>query len=135
MNLIERMFALKKQECFSAQSNYDLARIAEAATEKLYTPGELISAEEETLRRVYIVAAGSVNTSSGNTVPSVFGVASVLLNMPVLTELRAGSEGACCIRLEKNLFFTIVFQYPALLHKIGSAEFSEELSIYKGRRL
>ncbi len=131
MNFVERMFALKKEACFKSQSDYDLARIADVAIEKFYNPGELISETEQTLRCVYVVTNGSVESSSGRIISSFFGTASVLLNMPIKSELRAGPEGVRCLLIEKGVFFTIVFQCPSILHELGASDFSEVRSINK----
>lgn len=122
MNLVERLFALRQLSCFRLQTDFDLARIAEVMSEKSYEPGELVCAAEQTLRRVYVVAEGAIETNSGEIMPRILGPASVLLNLPVKDELRASSEGAHCLLLEKGLFFTIVYQCPSIIHEILSGE-------------
>jgi CRP-like cAMP-binding protein len=125
MNLVERMFALRQLSCFQFQTEFDLARIAEAVSEKRYDPGAPLCTAGQTLRRVYIVAAGTVETTSGKRMPNILGPASVLLNAPVKEALRAGPEGAHCLLLEKGIFFTIVYQCPSIIREILKADIFE----------
>ncbi len=115
MNIIEKIFALKRSDVFSELSDLDIARIADSLLERAYEPDELFCSAGKKLSRMYIVIEGSFQTRTDRRTPSVFGPASLLLDMQVGEDIIASPVGAICLILERGIFFTIIYQHPSII--------------------
>ena len=108
MTITEKIFALRRSEPFDRLRDSELTIIAEVTQERQYSPGETIISSEKSLQNLYIVVQGSVQNSGGNTVPHVFGIKSLLFNVPLTSLLNASpEEGAVCLLIGKGHFFGI----------------------------
>ena len=83
MNITEKLFALKNMSPFSDMRHDELALIAEVARERVFAPGELVSAEGTPVARLYAVVQGRILDADGKPVPDVFGSISLLYNYPL----------------------------------------------------
>lgn len=124
MTIIEKTFAIRKLNPFNRLRDSELLIIAEVAEERRYAPGEIVSSEGRILQRLYIVIEGQIRIVGDPTsIPAVFGVESLLFDIPITDMLRASSEGAVCLRISKRHFFTTIYECPELL--LGFLETSE----------
>jgi signal-transduction protein with cAMP-binding, CBS, and nucleotidyltransferase domain len=115
MTITEKIFALKRTKPFDRLRDSEITLIAEIARERQYAHGETIISLEKPLQSLYVVVHGSIHRSNGDEMPSVFGIESLLLDMPITDTLEASHEGgATCLLIAKGHFFTIINECPAL---------------------
>jgi signal-transduction protein with cAMP-binding, CBS, and nucleotidyltransferase domain len=129
MTIIEKIFTLKKLHPFDQLRDSELSVIAQVAEERRYAPGEIVSSEGKILRRLYIVIDGQIlKEEEQKSIPVVFGVESLLFDIPISDVLRASSsEGAICLTIAKRHFFTIIHECPeVLLGFLETSEYSAE---------
>ncbi len=117
MKIIEKLFALKNLDPFKRLRDPELLVIAEVAEERKYAPGETVGLEGRILQSLYIVIDGQIlKESEQKSIPEVFGVESLLFDIPITGMLKASSsEGAVCLRISKRHFFTTIYECPELL--------------------
>lgn len=132
MNIIEKLYSLKKLDCFAEISDLDLARIADSAIERTYEPNEIFCTAGKTLSRMYIVISGALKRADGRKTPPMFGPASLLLDMQVNEEITASADGACCLVLERGVFFTIIYQHPSIILNLLSMPLLESSKKQQG---
>jgi len=124
MRITEKIFALKRTKPFDRLRDSELTLIAEIARERRYAPGETLISSEKPLQNLYVVVQGSILRSDGNKMPNVFGIESLLFDIPVIDALETSHEdGALCLLIAKGHFFTIINECPGLA--IGFLEGSE----------
>jgi signal-transduction protein with cAMP-binding, CBS, and nucleotidyltransferase domain len=129
MTIIEKVFALKKLNPFDRLRDSELLIIAEVAEERRYAPGEIVSSEGKVLQKLYIVIDGQILVVGDATpIPAVFGVESLLFDIPIADMLKASSsEGAVCLSISKRHFFTTIYECPELLLGfLETGEYSSE---------
>ena len=115
MRITEKIFALKRTKPFDKLRDSELTLIAEIARERRYAPGEIFISSEKPLQSLYVVVQGSINRSNGNKMPNVFGIESLLFDVPVTDTLEVSREaGATCLLIAKGHFFTIINECPSL---------------------
>ncbi len=113
MNITEKLFALKNMSPFSDMRHDELALIAEVARERVFAPGELVSAEGTPVARLYAVVQGRILDADGKPVPDVFGSISLLYNYPLSQALHASPDaGVTCVMIGKGHFFTLINECP-----------------------
>jgi len=118
--LTEKIFALKSVVGFNMLNNSDLFHIAGHAKCKYYQPGSTIFSQGQVLNMLYIVIQGSIESTTGESIPPVIGVLSLLFDKPLSETLVISREqGAVCLIIEKSHFYTLFYQYPALLRKLS----------------
>lgn len=117
MTIVEKIFALKKLRPFNRLRDSELLIIAEVAEERRYAPGDVVSSEGTILHRLYVVVDGEIlKEREQKSIPTVFGVESLLFDTPINDTLKASSsEGAVCLCISKRHFFTTIYECPELL--------------------
>ena len=127
MTIIEKIFALKKLNPFDRLRDSELSVIAEVATERKYVPGEIVTSEGRALQKLYMVVDGQIiQESDGRRIPAVFGVESLLFDIPTSDTLKASSEEATCLMISKRHFFTLIYECPELLLGLLETEVTSE---------
>lgn len=115
MTITEKLFALKHTKSFDRLRDSELTLIAEIARERQYLPGEILLSSEKPLQSLYVVVEGSIHRSDNSRMSSVFGMESLLFDIPVADTLEASYEdGAVCLLIAKGHFFTIINECPSL---------------------
>jgi len=116
MTITEKIFALKRTKPFDRLRDSELTLIAEIVREIQYAPGETLISSNRPLQSLYVVAQGSIYRSGKDKMPSVFGIESILFDMPVTDTLEASHEdGAICLLIAKGHLFTIINECPSLI--------------------
>ncbi len=113
MRLTERIFVLKQCPPFDRLGDSEIAVVAEIAKMKRYKPGEVVSSAGSSLQKLFVVFEGSIHSVEGKAAPRVFGVPSLLFDLPVSEQLIASQEsGATCLLIKKGHFFRILNEMP-----------------------
>jgi signal-transduction protein with cAMP-binding, CBS, and nucleotidyltransferase domain len=128
VNLVERVFELRRISLFERLGHSELIAIAEVATSKQFAPGEKVARLGQVLQRLYAVSGGFVLREDGGKLPPVFGVGSLLADLSLAQGLEAGEEGASCILISKGHFFRILNEFPEFT--LGCIAVAEEEGCY-----
>lgn len=112
MNLVARVFELRRIPLFDRLGHSELVAIAEVASSKRFAPGEKVARTGQVLQRLYAVSGGFVQREGGEMLPQVFGVGALLADRCLAQGLEAGEEGASCIMISKGHFFRILNEFP-----------------------
>jgi hypothetical protein len=80
-----------------------------------YGPGETVCGPDKPLYRLHVVVDGGIVGAADQPVEPVVGVAALLLDQPVVETLRAGSDGAICLLINRGNFFTTINECPGLV--------------------
>jgi signal-transduction protein with cAMP-binding, CBS, and nucleotidyltransferase domain len=116
MTIIDKIFILKKISPFDRLKDSQIAVIAEVAKEQVFEPDKIVSSKEKIQHRLYITIEGSIITEiDQKTIPQIFGLESLLFDLPISDTLKASDEGAVCLVISKKHFFTIMYECPELV--------------------
>ena len=139
MNIIEKLFALKKCPLFRSLEDGDLVLVADTATPRTFAAGAPIAKAGTVLKQLLVVVRGTViGEDSGDSQFPVLGIESLVLDASLKQGLHAGPAGATCLVLSKGHFFTIVNECPEILTRYleresvepGTGKFNPVKSIF-----
>ncbi|MFB3787639.1 MAG: cyclic nucleotide-binding domain-containing protein [bacterium] len=116
MNLITRVFVLKKIPPFQELLDSELCLIARIARSRRYPPGGVIAGAGTPLSRLYIVAEGYLQLADGTVLPRILGLASLLFEQTApLDVMAAPGRETVCLTINKDHFFTLIHECPAFV--------------------
>jgi len=116
MTLTDKVFVLRSSPPFDRLRDSEVALIAEAMKVRRYGPGETICGVGQHLQKLYVVAEGGLTFDTGEALPTVFGLQSLLFDKPQEHTIVASStDGACCLTIGKSGFFTMIYECPILI--------------------
>jgi len=127
VKLTRKIFGLKGTPPFDRLGYSELVAIAEVTHVKRFAPGERVVPSGHILQRLFAVIEGEVVEDGANRVPAVFGVRSLLDEMPIAAELTAGPEGAVCLLISKGHFYRILNEFPEFTLGFLSRNDSDDL--------
>lgn len=129
MNIIEKLFALKRCPLFRLLEDGELILVADTASHRTYAPGSPLARPGSILRQLLVVVDGEVRgMESGQSQFTVLGIESLVLEKPLEQGLEAGPAGATCLVLSKGHFFTIVNECPEMLARYLDRESNDPQS-------
>ncbi|MFZ0427721.1 MAG: cyclic nucleotide-binding domain-containing protein [Acidobacteriota bacterium] len=112
MKLTEKIFGLKETAPFDRLGYSELVAIAEISHTKRFAPGDRVVTAGHVLQRLFAVVEGGVVDPAGSSISPVFGVRSLLGEIPVAQDVLAGPQGAVCLLISKGHFYRIVNEFP-----------------------
>ena len=112
MKLTEKIFGLKSISPFDRLGYSELVAIAEVTHLKCFAPGDRVIASGHVLQRLFAVIDGQIVRDGGAAMPPVFGERSLLDEMPIGADLKAGPNGAVCLLISKGHFYRILNEFP-----------------------
>ncbi len=116
MTLLEKIYILQEMLAFSELSLDELSLIADVASVKTFSPGELIAAKGSALQKLYVVSEGSFVDTKKNAFPKVFDLRSLLFNLPLKDSIYASNDkGANSLCFAKKHIFALVYECPSFI--------------------
>lgn len=132
MKLTQKIFGLKGISPFDRLGYSELVAIAEVTRVKRFAPGERVIPSGHVLQRLFAVIEGQIVRDGGAPVPAVFGVRSLLDEMPIAADLTAGPGGAVCLLISKGHFYRILNEFPEFTLGFLTRNDSEDLEHQEG---
>ena len=123
LSTIQKLDRLGKVDIFSELGPNELLLLANQCTEQEFAADEIIFSEGDLAQEIFILFEGAVELrrSSGQTTQikegESFGTLSVLGNQPRLFSAVA-VERSQCLKLEREILWDILEDYPAICHGI-----------------
>lgn len=116
MNLIEKIFAIRKIQPFDQLRDSELSLFSKRTRERRYQPGQPIASTGTVLPYLIIVLEGRVESDSGIILPPIIGITSLLYERPLSYNLIAHpNEETMGLIVNKENFFTFVYECPSFV--------------------
>ena len=116
MTIIDKIFILKKISPFDRLKDSQISVIAEVAKEQIFEPNKIVSFKDKIQHKLYIIIKGNILTETDQKpIPQIFGLESLLFDIPISETLKASAKGAICLVIPKKYFFTIMYECPELV--------------------
>jgi ATP/ADP translocase len=142
LSTIQKIEKLGRVDIFSELGPNELLLLANRCTDQEFSGGEVIFSEGDPGDELFILSEGSVELRRGS-LPAVtiqeresFGTLSVLGNQPRLFTAVA-RENCHCLKLERELLWDILEDYPAICHgifKVTAQRMANVLSVLASLR-
>jgi len=115
MNLVQKLFALKKIPPFTELRDSELGLVVKVMRERRISPGRIVVNAGSSLSSLYVVLEGNFELEGGRALLPVIGMSSLLFDYPLAQNLFSGKNGALCLTINKGHFFTLINECPSFV--------------------